>query len=228
MWNVAANTGSHPNVWKIQQLSQTNDEALTSASFASRASSCNWKSLRSISSLARSASSLICFSRARIWRSIWMKAKEQNHSKNNHLWSNSYDFSFHMYVCMNGLHQVILQRSWASTDLLPGLLLFSLSLHLLHFNGVHLPPPHEQVVVTDAQLQDLGTQATQTGDILLYITSLWSNIYMDLEVNQPACWHAVEMSRTWKHLSSCPEVWLWTATWESYKFQFPCTAHNTF
>lgn len=98
MWNVATNTGSHPNVWKIQQLSQTNDEALTSASFANRASSCNWKSLRSISSLARSASSLICFSRARIWRSIWMKAKKQNHSKNNHLWSNSYDFSFHMYV----------------------------------------------------------------------------------------------------------------------------------
>lgn len=54
----------------------TNEGALTSASLASRASSCSWKSLLSISSLARSASSLICFSRARIWRSIWVEGKK--------------------------------------------------------------------------------------------------------------------------------------------------------
>lgn len=44
------------------------------------------------------------------------------------------------------------------THLLPCLLLFSLGLHLLHFNGVDLPPSHEKIVVTDAQLQDLETE----------------------------------------------------------------------
>lgn len=56
----------------------------------------------------------------------------------------------------------LLHWSRKCADLLAGLLLFSLSLHLLHFNGVHLSPPHEQIMVTDAQLQDLETQATQT------------------------------------------------------------------
>lgn len=41
------------------------------------------------------------------------------------------------------------------SDLLARLLLFSLSLHLLHFNRVHLSPPHEQIMVPDAELQNL-------------------------------------------------------------------------
>lgn len=32
--------------------------------------------------------------------------------------------------------------------------------------------------------------------------------------DRPACWRAVETSRTWTHLSSCPGVWWWTATRE--------------
>lgn len=55
-------------------------------------------------------------------------------------------------------------------DLLAGLLLFSLRFHLLHFNGVHLSPSHEKVMVTYAQLQDLETQVIQTRNILIHIT----------------------------------------------------------
>lgn len=42
-------------------------------------------------------------------------------------------------------------------DLLASLLLLGLRLHLLYLDGVHLPPPHEQVMVPNAQLQDLNT-----------------------------------------------------------------------
>lgn len=42
-----------------------------------------------------------------------------------------------------------------NADLLAGLLLFSLSLHLLHFDRIYLPSPHEQIMVTNAQLQNL-------------------------------------------------------------------------
>lgn len=42
---------------------------------------------------------------------------------------------------MHGVHQGA--HGEECTHLLAGLLLFSLSLHLLHLNGVHLPPPHK-------------------------------------------------------------------------------------
>lgn len=65
------------------------------------------------------------------------------------------------YVCKeyipSNLLFALLQWRRESADLLACLLLFSLSLHLLHFDRVHLPPPHEQIVVSDAQLQDLET-----------------------------------------------------------------------
>ena len=42
-----------------------------------------------------------------------------------------------------------------SSLMLPGLLFLSLSFHLLHFHGVWLASPHEQVMVTNAEVQDL-------------------------------------------------------------------------
>lgn len=105
---------------------------------------------------------------------------------------------------------------WESADLLSGLLLFRLSLHLLHFYGVNLPPSHEQVMVTNAQLQDLEIKRKRTQpssfsfDVTLLLKSLRWSFALDKMINLPICSHAAEMSRTWKHLSSCQEVWLWT------------------
>ena len=39
--------------------------------------------------------------------------------------------------------------------MLPGFLFLSLSFHLLHLHGVWLASPHEQVMVTNAEVQDL-------------------------------------------------------------------------
>jgi len=42
-----------------------------------------------------------------------------------------------------------------SSLMLPGLLFLSLSFHLLHLHGVWLASSHEQVMVTNAKVQDL-------------------------------------------------------------------------
>ena len=42
-----------------------------------------------------------------------------------------------------------------SSLMLPGLLFLSLSFHLLHLHGVWLASPHEQVMVPNAEVQDL-------------------------------------------------------------------------
>jgi hypothetical protein len=39
--------------------------------------------------------------------------------------------------------------------MLPGFLFLGLSFHLLHLHGVWLASPHEQVMVTNAKVQDL-------------------------------------------------------------------------
>lgn len=52
-----------------------------------------------------------------------------------------------MFTCDNKLS--------FSSLMLPGLLFLSLSFHLLHLHGVWLASPHEQVMVTYAEVQDL-------------------------------------------------------------------------
>lgn len=65
--------------------------------------------------------------------------------------SNNYYCNLHVYSWSTSSLSSS-QCSWQSTDLLSSFLLLSLSLHLLHFDRVHLPPPHEQIMVSNAQL----------------------------------------------------------------------------
>lgn len=54
------------------------------------------------------------------------------------------------------------------SHLLPGFLLPGLCLHLLDLQGVCLPPPHEEVVVPNAQLKDLSQSRGKSRENELY------------------------------------------------------------
>lgn len=55
------------------------------------------------------------------------------------------------------------------SHLLPGFLFPGLCLHLLDLQGVCLPPPHEEVVVSDTQLKNLFQSRVKSGEKQLYM-----------------------------------------------------------
>jgi hypothetical protein len=58
-------------------------------------------------------------------------------------------------VNLKGLTLFPCDNKLSCSSLIPGLLFLSLSFHLLHLHGVWLASPHEQVMVTNAEVQDL-------------------------------------------------------------------------
>jgi hypothetical protein len=63
--------------------------------------------------------------------------------------------------------------------ILPGLLFFSLCFHLLNFHGVWLASPHKQVMVPDAEVQDLQNDQV-TGQSMHFFSFLDSTQFETL------------------------------------------------
>lgn len=68
-------------------------------------------------------------------------------------------------ICISDFGSLVMAHV---AHLLPGLLLPGLCLHLLHLQRVSLPPPHEEVVVPNAQLKNLLQSGVKSREIQLY------------------------------------------------------------
>lgn len=100
--------------------------------------------------------------------------------------------------------------------LFSGPLLSGLSLHLLDLQRVHPPAAHKQIMVPNAQLEDLhqGKKVKSIQEAAVVMNAprrcslATSRLLQHLfQHNSPAYWLVNVMSWTWKRLSSCPEVW---------------------
>lgn len=69
-------------------------------------------------------------------------------------------------ICISDFGSLVLGHV---AHLLPGFLLPGLCFHLLDLQRVCLPPPHEEVVVANAQLKNLFQSGVKSGEKQLYM-----------------------------------------------------------